>query len=116
MIVLDANILIRAVLGRRVRQLIETYGVRGARFFALEVAFDDAAIAVAQGEMSLAIDERIVAVSVFARFAGDDFHHLAVLQRPIQGHEPAIHLGADAAVANLGVDAIGKVERRRACG
>ena len=43
MIVLDANILIRAVLGRRVRQLIETYGVRGARFFAPEVAFDDAA-------------------------------------------------------------------------
>jgi len=33
MIVLHANILIRAVLGRRVRQLIETYGVRGARFF-----------------------------------------------------------------------------------
>src|SRR6266576_5310296 len=33
MIVLDANILIRAVLGRRVRQLIETYGSRGAHFF-----------------------------------------------------------------------------------
>ena len=43
MIVLDANILIRAVLGRRVRQLIETYGVRGARFFAPDVAFGDAA-------------------------------------------------------------------------
>ena len=28
MIVLDANILIRAVLGRRVRQLVETYAVR----------------------------------------------------------------------------------------
>ncbi len=28
MIVLDANILIRAVLGRRVRQLIDTYGSR----------------------------------------------------------------------------------------
>src|SRR3981189_2247163 len=43
MIVLDANILIRAVLGRRVRQLIETYGSRGARFFAPDVAFADAA-------------------------------------------------------------------------
>jgi predicted nucleic acid-binding protein len=43
MIVLDANILIRAVLGRRVRQLIETYGSRGARFFAPDVAFGDAA-------------------------------------------------------------------------
>ncbi len=43
MIVLDANILIRAVLGRRVRQLIETYGVLGVRFFAPDVAFGDAA-------------------------------------------------------------------------
>ncbi len=38
MIVLDANILIRAVLGRRVRQLIETYRGRGTRFFAPDVA------------------------------------------------------------------------------
>ena len=43
MIVLDANILIRAVLGRRVRQLIEKYAPRGIRFYAPEVAFDDAA-------------------------------------------------------------------------
>lgn len=42
MIVLDANILIRAVLGRRVRQLVETYAGQGARFFAPDVAFDDA--------------------------------------------------------------------------
>ncbi len=42
MIVLDANILIRAVLGRRVRQLIDTYAGRGVRFFAPDVAFDDA--------------------------------------------------------------------------
>lgn len=42
MIVLDANILIRAVLGRRVRQLVETYVPRGARFFAPDVCFDDA--------------------------------------------------------------------------
>lgn len=42
MIVLDANILIRAVLGRRVRQLIETYAAQGFRFVAPEVAFDDA--------------------------------------------------------------------------
>ena len=34
MIVLDANILIRAVLGRRVRELIDTYSARGVRFFA----------------------------------------------------------------------------------
>src|SRR5216684_8764995 len=42
MIVLDANILIRAVLGRRVRQLIEIYANQGVRFFAPDVAFDDA--------------------------------------------------------------------------
>jgi predicted nucleic acid-binding protein len=42
MIVLDANILIRAVLGRRVRHLLETYAAQGVRFFAPEIAFDDA--------------------------------------------------------------------------
>ena len=42
MIVLDANILIRAVLGRRVRELIDTYSTRGVRFFAPDVAFADA--------------------------------------------------------------------------
>ncbi|HLZ11539.1 MAG TPA: PIN domain-containing protein [Candidatus Acidoferrum sp.] len=42
MIVLDANILIRAVLGRRVRQLIEVYASQGVRFFAPEIVFDDA--------------------------------------------------------------------------
>ncbi len=38
MIVLAANILIRAVLERRVRQLIETYSSQGVRFFAPEEA------------------------------------------------------------------------------
>ncbi len=42
MIVLDANILIRAVLGRRVRQIIETYAAQGVRFCAPDAAFDDA--------------------------------------------------------------------------
>ena len=42
MIVLDANILIRAILGRRVRELLETYSPKGVRFFAPDVAFDDA--------------------------------------------------------------------------
>jgi predicted nucleic acid-binding protein len=42
MIVLDANILIRAVLGRRVRELLDTYASQGVRFFAPEVVFDDA--------------------------------------------------------------------------
>ncbi|MFI5092244.1 MAG: PIN domain-containing protein [Candidatus Acidiferrales bacterium] len=43
MIVLDANILVRAALGRRVRTLLENYSARGVQFFAPEVAFEDAA-------------------------------------------------------------------------
>ncbi len=43
MIVLDANILIRAVLGRRVRQLLETYAGHGIRFYAPDIAYADAA-------------------------------------------------------------------------
>jgi hypothetical protein len=42
MLVLDANILIRAVLGRRVRELLERYAVRGVRFLAPEAAFEEA--------------------------------------------------------------------------
>lgn len=42
MIVLDANILIRAVLGRRVRHLLEIYARRGVRFYAPAIAFADA--------------------------------------------------------------------------
>jgi predicted nucleic acid-binding protein len=43
MIVLDANILIRAVLGKRVRQLLETYSGHRTRFYAPEAAYADAA-------------------------------------------------------------------------
>jgi predicted nucleic acid-binding protein len=42
MIVLDANILIRAILGRRVRQLLEEYAGRKVRFYAPDVAYADA--------------------------------------------------------------------------
>jgi len=41
-IVLDANILIRAVLGRQVRQLLETYAGHGIRFYAPEIAYAEA--------------------------------------------------------------------------
>lgn len=40
-LVLDANILIRAVLGKRVKNVIATYAVE-TEFFAPEVAYDDA--------------------------------------------------------------------------
>jgi hypothetical protein len=42
MLVLDANILIHAVLGRRVRQLLETYTGRGVHFYAPGDAYADA--------------------------------------------------------------------------
>ena len=42
MIVLDANILIRAVLGRRVRQLLENHASQGIRFYAPGIALSDA--------------------------------------------------------------------------
>jgi len=42
MIVLDANILIRAVLGRRVGQLLEEYSRRGVRFCAPDSAYAEA--------------------------------------------------------------------------
>ena len=42
MIVLDANILIRAVLGRRVRHILDSYTSQAVRFFAPDIVFDDA--------------------------------------------------------------------------
>jgi predicted nucleic acid-binding protein len=42
MLVLDANILIRAVLGRRVGQILEDYSGRGIRFYAPDDAYADA--------------------------------------------------------------------------
>lgn len=41
MVVLDANILIRAVLGKRVREILETHSPR-VRFFAPDTAFAEA--------------------------------------------------------------------------
>lgn len=43
MLVVDANIVVRAVLGRRVRKLLDEYAGRGVRFFAPSTAFADAA-------------------------------------------------------------------------
>lgn len=40
-LVLDANILIRAVLGRRVKKIIDTYATQ-ASFFVPAIAYDDA--------------------------------------------------------------------------
>lgn len=42
MIVLDANILIRAILGKRVGRLLEHYASQGLRFYTPDAAFADA--------------------------------------------------------------------------
>jgi len=42
MLILDANILIRAVLGRRVREILEEYAPRNIRFYAPDIAYADA--------------------------------------------------------------------------
>jgi predicted nucleic acid-binding protein len=43
-IILDANILIRAVLGRRVRELLEKYGRDKPVFYTPDIAYTDAAL------------------------------------------------------------------------
>jgi len=56
-LVLDANILLRAVFGRRVRQILETYEDQ-ARFYTPDVCFQDAAryIPVISNERRLDVD------------------------------------------------------------
>ncbi len=39
MLIVDANILVRGVLGRRVRALLETYAHQGIRFYSPEQCF-----------------------------------------------------------------------------
>ena len=45
---------------------------------------------------------------------GDDLDDVALLQRVAQRHELAVDLGADAVVADVGVDGVGEVDRGRA--
>ena len=47
---------------------------------------------------------------------GDDLDDVAVVQLVVERHEAVVDLGADARVADVGVDAVGEVERRRARG
>ena len=48
------------------------------------------------------------------RMAGsDDLDAVAVAQLLAQGHQLAVHLGGDAAIADVGVHRIGKIDRGR---
>ena len=42
-----------------------------------------------------------------------DLDHVAVAQRVLQRHDAAVHLGADAGVADVGVDGVGEIDGRR---
>ena len=44
----------------------------------------------------------------------DDLDLVAVLQFGHQRHDAAVDLGADAGVADIGVDRVGEIDRRRA--
>ena len=44
----------------------------------------------------------------------DDLDDVAVLEPVVERDEPVVDLGADAAMADVGVDPVGEVERRRA--
>jgi uncharacterized protein YejL (UPF0352 family) len=48
--------------------------------------------------------------------AGDDLDLLAGLQAVVERHDAPVDLGATAVVADLGVHAVGEVQRRRALG
>ena len=50
------------------------------------------------------------------RLAGQDLDHVAVLELIVQRHEAAVDPRADAAVADVGVDAVGEVDGRRVDG
>jgi hypothetical protein len=94
---------------------------------ALEGAFEDA---MAEAGILLAHRHARGAADRRARLAGDDdmlpgrrrrlrvgahdLHLVAVLQPRDQRHDAAVDLGADAGIADIGVDRIGEIDRRRA--
>ena len=47
-------------------------------------------------------------------FAGHDFHNITVMQFGIQWNQFAVHLGANAAVPQVGMDPESKIQWRRA--
>ena len=50
------------------------------------------------------------------RLGGEDFDLVAILEDGAQRHHPAVDLGADGAVAKVGVDRISEIDRGRALG
>jgi predicted nucleic acid-binding protein len=75
-IVLDANILIRAILGRRVRQLLDAYALR-VRFLAPNVAFDD---------MEEHVRRRIIGSPTSASELAEFFAYIRESVEPIDAH------------------------------
>src|SRR3990172_5817322 len=64
------------------------------------------------GDVALVGIEPVAAGTTLA-LCSEDLHNIAVLQLVIERDQPAADLGADAAVAQFRVDAVGEVDRRR---
>lgn len=77
LLVLDANILVRVVLGRRVLGLLETYADRMS-FLAPEVAFEEV-----RAHLPAILAKRGVAPDVIAASLEDALGHLPLLVLPI---------------------------------
>ena len=58
--------------------------------------------------------EPVLRRALALRLRGEDVDRVAGAQLVVEGHELAVHLGADRAVPDLGVDRVGEVDRRRA--
>ena len=56
-------------------------------------------------------DVQPVARGPMRRLGGDDLDDVAVVQPVVERHQPVVDLGADGAVADIGMDAVGEVER-----
>ena len=98
--------------GSRCDDLVVNLAAELDRLVALLVA-DEAADA---GAGLAGRDEAQPARLRVLRFRGEDFDLVAVLEHGPQRHDPAIDLGADGAVAEVGVHRVGEIDRGRALG
>ena len=58
------------------------------------------------------LDERQPVLAGLVAGLGHDLHDVAVAQRRAQRHDAAVHLGAHAGVADIGVDGVGEIDGR----
>ena len=98
--------------GRRCDDLVVDLAAELDRLLAFLVA-DEAAHS---GARLAGGDEAQPARLRVLRFGGEDFDLVAILEHRPERHDAAVDLGADRAVAKVGVDGISEVDRGRALG